>query len=155
MSAAGQRLQPRTNYIIEREKPMELSVQNCLDGLGISLLSEWDVLIFVYRHGASLTNADHIARLIGYESKVVSDVLDRLVREKLIERSRPSQGVYFYRILASTDAGYRRYLQQIISLSESRTGRLQLAERLKAVWSDSGREKRASYVWKVKKRGSV
>jgi DNA-binding MarR family transcriptional regulator len=140
MSAAGQRLQPRTNYIIEREKPMELSVQNCLDDLGISLLSEWDILIFVYRHGASLTNADHIARLSGHESKVVSNVLDRLVREKLIERSRPSQGVYFYRI----HAGYRRCLQQIISLSESRTGRLQLAERLKAVGSDSGRQKRAS-----------
>jgi DNA-binding MarR family transcriptional regulator len=61
--------------------------------MGISLLSEWDVLAFVYRHGASLTTADQIARLIGYESAVVSDALDRLEREKLIERSRPSQGV--------------------------------------------------------------
>ena len=129
---------------IESEKSMELSVQNCLDGVGISLLSEWDILMFVYRHGASLTSADRIARLIGYESRVVSDVLDRLEREKLIERSRPSQGVYFYRILASMDAGRWYCLRLLISLSESRTGRLQLAERLKAVWSDSGREKRAS-----------
>jgi DNA-binding MarR family transcriptional regulator len=75
--------------------PLQLSVQSCLDGTGISLLSEWDVLIFVYRHGASLTTADQIARLLGYESRVVSDVLDRLEREKLIERSRPSQGVFF------------------------------------------------------------
>ena len=36
-------------------------------GVGISLLSEWDVLVFVYRHGASLTSAEQIARLIGYE----------------------------------------------------------------------------------------
>ena len=123
---------------------MELSVQNCLDGVGISLLSEWDILMFVYRHGASLTSADRIARLIGYESRVVSDVLDRLEREKLIERSRPSQGVCFYRILASMDAGHRRCLRQLICLSESRAGRLQLAERLKAHWSDSGREEQAS-----------
>jgi DNA-binding MarR family transcriptional regulator len=123
---------------------MELSVQNCLDGVGISLLSEWDVLIFVYRHGASLTSVDQIARLIGYERRVVSDVLDRLEREKLIERSRLSQGVCFYRILASMDARHRLCLQQLICLSESRAGRLQLAERLKAHWSDLGREEQAS-----------
>jgi DNA-binding MarR family transcriptional regulator len=123
---------------------MELSVQNCLDGVGISLLCEWDVLLFVYRHGVSLTSANQIAGLIGYESEVVSDVLDRLEREKLIERSRPSQGVCFYRSLASTDAGHRRCIRHLITLSESRAGRLQLVERLKAVWSDSGREKQAS-----------
>ena len=122
---------------------MELSIQNCLDGTGISLLSEWDVLIFVYRHGASLTSADQIARLIGYESKVVNDVLDRLEREKRIERSRPSRGVCFYRILASMDAGHRRCFHRLIGLSESRAGRLQLAERLKGVWLDVGREEQA------------
>jgi DNA-binding MarR family transcriptional regulator len=144
MTAAGERLRPRANFVIEREKPMEPSVQNCLHGVGISLLSELDVLIFVYRHRASLTSADQIARLIGYESKVVSDVLDRLERKKLIERSRPSQGVCFYRILASMDAGHRCCLQQIISLSETRAGRLQLAGRLKTLNSDSGREEQAS-----------
>ena len=123
---------------------MELSVQNCLDDVGISLLSEWDILIFVYRHGASLASADQIARLIGYESSVVSYGLDRLEREKLIERSRPSRGLCFYRILASMDAGRRRCLRQLISLSESRAGRLQLAERLKTSWSDRGREEQAS-----------
>jgi hypothetical protein len=46
--------------------------------------------------------AAQIARLIGYEITVVADPLDRLEREKLIERSRPSQGAHFYRILTST-----------------------------------------------------
>lgn len=44
---------------------MELSVQNCLDGMGISLLSERDDIDFRVPHGASLTSADQIARLIG------------------------------------------------------------------------------------------
>jgi DNA-binding MarR family transcriptional regulator len=99
--------------------------------MGISLLSEWDVLAFVYRHGASLASSDQIAHLIGYESTVVKAALDRLESEKLIERSRPSEEVRFYRIFASSDAGRQRRLQQIVSLSETRVGRLLLAKRLK------------------------
>jgi DNA-binding MarR family transcriptional regulator len=102
-----------------------------LDTLGISLLSEWDVLAFVYRHGASLASSDQIARLIGYESTVVRAALDRLESENLIERSRPSKGVRFCRILASADAGRQRCLQQMVSLLETRVGRLLLAKRLK------------------------
>ena len=112
--------------------------------MGISLLSEWDVLIFVCRHGASLTSADQIARLIGYQSGIVSDVLDRLEREELIERSRPSRGVRFYRILASMDSRHWLCLRQLIALSESRAGRLQLTERLKVPLSDLGRKEQAS-----------
>jgi DNA-binding MarR family transcriptional regulator len=144
MTSAREQLQPRANVIIEAEKPTELPLQKCLDGVGISLLSEWDVLIFVYRHGASLTTVDQIARLIGYPSGIVSDTLDRLEREELIERSRPSRGVRFYRILTSMDSRRWPYLRQLIRLSESRAGRLQLAERLKAPLSDSGRKERAS-----------
>jgi DNA-binding MarR family transcriptional regulator len=114
-----------------RGKPPESTVQTCLDSMGISLLSEWDVLSFVYRHGASLASSDQIARLIGYESTVVRDALDRLESENLIERSRPSNGVRFYRLLAPTDAGRQRCLQQVVSLSETRAGRLLLAKRLK------------------------
>jgi DNA-binding MarR family transcriptional regulator len=100
--------------------------------MGISLLSEWDVLAFVYRHGASLASSDQIARLIGYEGTVVRAALDRLESENLVERSRPSnEGVRFYRILASTDAGLQRRLQQIASLSETRVARRLLAKRLK------------------------
>jgi hypothetical protein len=87
MTAAGNRVRPRPNLVIESEKDMELDVR-CLEGMGISLLSEWDVLVFVYRHGASLTSADQIARLVGYESTVVDGALKRLEREKLMERSR-------------------------------------------------------------------
>jgi DNA-binding MarR family transcriptional regulator len=114
-----------------RGKPLESTVQTSLDSMGISLLSEWDVLAFVYRHGASLASSDQIARLIGYESTVVRAALDRLESENLIERSRLSKGVRFYRILASTDAGRQRRLKQIVSLSETRVGRLLLAKRLK------------------------
>jgi DNA-binding MarR family transcriptional regulator len=139
--ALGRRGQPGANSITERENNLELAVQSCLDSMGISLLSEWDLLAFVYRHGPSLTTTDQIARLIGYESIVVGAALDRLERAKLIERSGPLQGVRLHRMLASTDARQRHCLQQFVSLSESRDGRLLLAKLLKPVPFEIGARK--------------
>jgi len=140
MSTEGYRVRAE-DKLDRRGKNLELSVQSCLEGVGISLLSEWDVLAFVYRHGATITSADQIARLIGYESAVVSGALDRLERAKLIERSQPSQGVRFYRILASTDARRQHCVQQLVSLSKTRAGRLLLAKRLKPVGRNRGEKK--------------
>jgi DNA-binding MarR family transcriptional regulator len=122
--------------IIERERTLESSLQSCVDRVGISLLCDWDVFAFVYRHVTSLTSADHIARLVGYESKVVGRALDRLERQKLIERSRPSRGVRLYRVLASKDVEHRSCLRELLTLSESRAGRLELAKRLSPVRSE-------------------
>ncbi len=107
--------------------------------MGISLLCDWDVFAFVYRHVTSLTSADQIARLVGYESNVVGAALDRLERQKLIERSRPSRGVRLYRVLASKDGEHWRCLRELIALSESRAGRLELAKRLRPVRSEWAR----------------
>ena len=108
--------------------------------MGISLLCDWDVFAFVYRHITSLASADQIARLVGYESTIVGEALDRLERQKLIERSRPSRGVRFYRVLTSTDVDHGRCLRELITLSESRAGRLELAKRLNPSQSDSVQE---------------
>jgi DNA-binding MarR family transcriptional regulator len=107
--------------------------------MGISLLREWDMLAFVYRHGPSLTSTDQIARLIGYESEVVGAALDRLERNKLIERSGSPQGVRLHRL--STDAAHRRCLQQLVCLTETRAGRLLLIKLLKPMQpASSGQE---------------
>jgi DNA-binding MarR family transcriptional regulator len=134
--ALGRQGQPGADLITERENNRELAVQSCLESMGISLLSEWDILAFVYRHGPSLTSTDQIARLIGYDSAVVGAALDRLERAKLIERLEPSHGVRLHRMLASMEAQHRQRLQQFVSLSESRDGRLLLLRLL----NKSGRE---------------
>ena len=138
---AARRPQPVADKLPAEGEEMELSVQNCLEGVGISLLCDLDVLVFVYRHGASLSSADQIARLIGYESTVVSDALDRLERERLIERSQRPEGVRFYRILASTDAARQRCLQQLVSLTKIRAGRLLLAKHLQPVGQNRDEKK--------------
>jgi DNA-binding MarR family transcriptional regulator len=140
MTQTGLPVPPRSSFIVERAPPSELSVQSCLEGVGISLLSEWDVLNFMYRRRITLMSAEQIARLTGYESAVVRGAIDRLQREKLVERSRASQGVRFYRILAPTDARRGHCLRQLIGLSESRAGRLLLIKQLKPVRLEPGVE---------------
>lgn len=128
--------------MVKTERSQGLPIQRCLEMLGISLLSEWDLFAFVAHHGVSLIGTDHIARLIGYDGAVVNGALDRLERERLIERSRASQGVNLYRIRVSTDARRKRCLAQFIRLSESRAGRLLIAERLKGVCQEPSREEK-------------
>lgn len=79
----------------------------------------------------SLTNTEQIARLIGYDTTTVDAALDRLECGKLIDRSRLSRGSRMYRIVDPTDAEQRRHLHQLISLSETRAGRLLLLNALK------------------------
>jgi DNA-binding GntR family transcriptional regulator len=126
--------------MIDREELLERSVQSCLE----SLLCEWDVLVFVYRHGASLASTGQIARLIGYENTVVGDALERLEREKLIERSRPSRGAHLCRIPVWTDAERWRSLQQLLSLSETRAGRLLLERLLRPVRTRLGQQEQST-----------
>jgi DNA-binding GntR family transcriptional regulator len=130
--------------MIDREELLERSVQSCLESVGVGLLCEWDVLVFVYRHGASLASTGQIARLIGYENTVVGDALERLEREKLIERSRPSRGAHLCRIPVWTDAERWRSLQQLLSLSETRAGRLLLERLLRPVRTRLGQQEQST-----------
>ncbi len=107
-----------------------------MKSLGISLMSEWDVLAFVSSRKASLITADGIASLIGYETTAVSAALDHLEDENLIERSELSQGVSLYRILTLRDVTRQACLLQLISLSKTRAGRILLAKELKSVSRD-------------------
>jgi DNA-binding transcriptional MocR family regulator len=139
MSKLRYRAQPETKSILDRgQRRWESSIHDCLAGLGISLLSEWDILAFVYRHSPTLTSTEQIAKLIGYESGAVGAALDRLEREKLIERVGPSQGVRLHRILPWTHVRHQRCLQRLVSPSESRAGRLLLKKLLKPAEPEAG-----------------
>jgi hypothetical protein len=116
----------------ERENTcLEISVQRSLESIGISLISEWDMLAFVYRHGPSLTSTEQIAKLIGYESAAVGAALERLEGQKLIERVGPTKGVRLHRMRAH--AGHQPCLLHLVSLSENRAGRLLLKKLLKPI----------------------
>ena len=112
------------------EKSDELSTRERLATLGVSLLSEWDVLAFLYRHGTSLTSAAQIGHLLGFDRAAVSAALDRLDSVGLIDRSRGSQGVRLYRIAIPTDPLRYSCFIELIRLAEKRDGRLELLNHL-------------------------
>lgn len=103
----------------------------CLDTLGIAYLSDWDVLVFLYRHGMSLAGAGQIARLLGYDIAVTGHALDRLESIGLVKRSRTSGSVCLYHFVLSTDPVWRNCFQELMSLAENRAGRLLVAQKLR------------------------
>lgn len=141
--------------INERVQTLESSLQSCVDNVGISSLCDWDVFAFVYRHVTSLTTAEQIARLLGYESGVVGAALGRLETQKLIECSRPSRGVRIYRVLNSNNLEHQRCLQELLTLSETRAGRLELARQLSPLRSGCVRKDAVSGVHEVKGKSYV
>jgi DNA-binding MarR family transcriptional regulator len=128
-------LGPRQKYRYSRleiDKSPDALVQACLEHLGLSLLVEWDVLIFLYRHQAILTSAEQIARLLGYPSKAVGNALETLDSQKLVRRSRPSQGVRFYQsVYSEAHAKPENCFRQLIKFADDRSGRLLLVKHLR------------------------
>ena len=97
-----------------------------LEMLGISVLCEWDVLVFLHRHGASLTTAGQIASLLGYGKAAVAAALERLESIGLAQRSRSSRGIRLYRFELPADSRHACFLE-LMNLTEQRSGRLLLA----------------------------
>jgi hypothetical protein len=117
---------------VEQEKSLDFLVQECLESLGISLLGDWDVLVFLYRHQVSVASTEQIARLLGYPANVVGDALDTLESLRLVQRSRDSQGVRLYQfVFSEVHLPPESCLRQLLTLAENRTGRLLLAKKLR------------------------
>jgi hypothetical protein len=112
------------------EEPLDLRVNGWLEIVRIAQLGEWDVLVFLYRHGTSLASAEQIALLLGYGKRVVGKALDSLVTLGLVQRSRSSQGVRLYRFSVPVDPTCRQSVAQLLKLSEKRSGRLIVARSL-------------------------
>jgi DNA-binding MarR family transcriptional regulator len=102
-----------------------------LQTLGVAFLQEWDALTFVYLHGTSLCTAAQIAWLIGYGKAETSAALLKLESLGLIERSRVTNGIRFYRLSESAQPVRRRCLVELMSLTQDRAGRLLLLKHLK------------------------
>ena len=124
-------------FIIERGTDSEILLHSCLETIGVSSLSEWDMFVFVYRHGPCLTSTDRIARLIGYEKTLVAAALDHLENRELIERVGPPQGTRIHRVFASLIVEQRRCIRQLVGMSGSCAGRLLLMKLLMPIQIES------------------
>jgi len=116
---------------MHEENPQDAQVEGWLKALGVESLSQWDVLAFLCRHLTSLVSAEHIARLLGYETAAVVAVLDSLESLGLVDRSRVDQGVRLYQFATPEDTGRGDTLGRLMTIADSRAGRLLLTKKFR------------------------
>jgi len=117
---------------MESEQSLQLQIRECLTGMGIFSPVDWDVLVFVYRHRASLANAEQIARMVGYPATMVRDSLKNLASLKLLRRSRASHGVNLYQFTSSgLDSPCYDYFRELLASVDNRAGRLEIIRELR------------------------
>jgi hypothetical protein len=116
--------------MIPDEHLSDAEIDRWLTTLGITSRCQWDVLVFLYRHQASLLGADFIARLLGYASGPVVAALDVLEFLGLVQRSRVSQIVRLYQFTVPSDSQRGDAWKHLLPLASDRAGRVRLAKRL-------------------------
>jgi hypothetical protein len=125
------------------EELQDVPVLERLQVLGVELLPEWDALVFLYRHVASLCTAAQIAQLIGYDKAEIVAALRRLEGLGLLQRSRVSQGIRLYRFSAPAEPARQSSLLALINLGQNRAGRLLLLKHLKRSSPEPRRRRRS------------
>jgi biotin operon repressor len=110
--------------------PPDHRAEGWLHTLGITSLTQLDVLAFVCRHRTSLVGGDLIARLLGYTIETVVRALDALESLGLVVRTRATHGVRIYESALPDDPSRRAALTAVLELTMSRAGRLTLSQQL-------------------------
>jgi biotin operon repressor len=124
----------------------DLRVNGWLKTVGIESLSQWDVLVFLYRHQSSLVSAEHIARFLGYATAEVVAALDSLESSGPVKRSRVSQGVRLYQLAAPAEPTRPDALERLMTLADSHTVRLLLPRRSRG--SDRSDQNKNDFRWR-------
>ena len=97
--------------------------------LAIDEMCQWDLLLFLHRRRTTLLSAEQIARFMCYGTAPVVTALDHLESLSIVERSRLSQGARLYRLI-ELDGPRAEAFKELMALTESRSGRLAMAEKL-------------------------
>src|SRR5450631_4254074 len=105
--------------MVATENSQDDLVRKHLHNLGVTLMSEWDALAFLYRHAASLATAAQLAQLIGYENTEIGAALQKLEALGLIQRSRASQGIRLYQFSSPPEPSRQSSLLALMSLAQN------------------------------------
>jgi len=98
----------------------EVLIETCLVDLSIETMSEWDTLVFFYRHGISLVSAEYASRLLGYSPILVSNALEKLALYEIVRQSEPSENVRLYRF-AGLDTPFSQRISEILATPHDRS----------------------------------
>jgi hypothetical protein len=108
---------------------MEIPFERHLEILDISALAEWDVLVFVNRHGTTIASAANMVGLIGYSQSVIESALEKLTKARLIQSSR-SDGIGLYRLVQLDMPARQDSFNALMKMATQRSGRLHLIRAL-------------------------
>ena len=111
--------------------PSETAIADWIMTLGVTSLCQWDVLVFLSRHQATLLGAESLARLLGYALEPLVAALDALEALALVERSRVFQGAHLYHCLLPRGTPRGAAFAQLQALASHRTGRIRMVTQLR------------------------
>jgi hypothetical protein len=111
--------------------PSETAIADWITTLGVTSLCQWDVLVFLSRHQATLLGTESLARLLGYALEPLVAALETLEALTLVERSRVSQGARLYHCLLPCGAPRGVAFAQLQALASHRAGRIHMATQLR------------------------
>jgi DNA-binding MarR family transcriptional regulator len=106
------------NPLVSQEISLDTQFDECLNAWGISLLHEWDLLVFLHRHRTTLTTVERISRLLGYSRALIAEALEKLERIGLVRRSRSSKEIRFYRLTVSVDSSRQVCFELLLKLMD-------------------------------------
>lgn len=106
------------------------AIDRWLAVLGIRTLAEWDILVFLDRHGFSLLDSKQIVQRAGHNAAEVGAALRRLQELGLIRRLRFSEARDMFRRLVPIEQNREHAFTHLMSLADNRAVRLALRKRL-------------------------
>lgn len=108
-------------------------MDECLAIWEISLLEEWDLLVFLYRHRNSLLTVEQMSLLVGYSKRAFAKALIKFETAGLVRRSHSSQGIQFTQLVTEVDVARRDSFELLVSLFENSLVRARVAGKLARV----------------------
>jgi hypothetical protein len=109
---------------------LETRFERLLETLDISAIAEWDVLVFLSRHGTIIASAAHMVGLIGYSQSAIEAALHKLTLAGLCERSRRADGIGLYKFTPLDMPARQDCLEELMKMADQREGRSQLIQAL-------------------------
>ena len=100
----------------EERSLVDTQIEECLATWGISVLEEWDLMVFLHRHRNSLLTVEQISLLLGSGTPAVSQALRKLETTGLVRFSRSSAGVRFHRLVASVSESRQDCFELLVNL---------------------------------------
>jgi MarR family len=111
-------------------RPHDLSdtdIDGWLHALSITSLDQWDVLVFLYRHQATLLGVCMLAQCLGHTQPAVLAALHGLEVRGLVQRSWVSHRVRLYQVIVPVALPRREAWTHLLALASDRVGRVRLA----------------------------